>query len=61
MSFSPPTPPAPVVPQAPAQPPQFGAPTQGQKPGRKAQQPTFIGAAATAAPTQLGSKTLLGQ
>ncbi len=61
MSFSPPTPAAPVLPAAPAPPPMFGSPTQGQKPQRKAMQPTFLGAQDTASPSQAGQKTLLGQ
>ncbi len=60
MSFSPPSPSPVVLPQAPATPPQFGAPTQGSKPQRKPMQPSFIGAAATANPSNTGQKTLLG-
>ncbi len=60
MSFSPPTPAPVVLPAAPAQPPMFGSPTQGQKPQRKASQPTFLGAQDTAGAGQTGQKTLLG-
>jgi len=61
MSFSTPTPAAPVVSPAPMLPPSFGNPTQGQKPQRKASQPTFLGADANASPSQASPKTLLGQ
>jgi len=61
VSFSPPAVAPVVLPQAPAPPPQFGAPTQGQKPARKASQPTFLGAEMTANPSNTGTKTLLGQ
>ena len=61
MSFSPPTPAPVVLPKPPAQPPMFGSPTQGQKPQRKASQPTFLGASDVASPSNAAQKTLLGQ
>jgi hypothetical protein len=61
VSFSIPTPPAPVLPTAPAAPPQFGAPTQGQKPQAKNSQPTYLGGLLTPQSNQQGGKTLLGQ
>lgn len=63
MSFgAPATPPLPVPPGAPPPPPLFGeGQTQGQKPGRKSSQPTFLGGEARPQGDQLGIKTLLGQ
>ncbi len=58
--MSAPTPPPIVMPQSPAMPPQLGSATQGQKPQRKAQQPTYIGAQMSANPSNTGQKTLLG-
>lgn len=60
MSFSVPTPQIPKLPAAPTPPPMFGAPTQGQKPQRKASQPTFLGTGLIANPSNTGQKTLLG-
>lgn len=52
---------APVLPSAtPAAPPAFGLAPQGQKPGAKASQPTFLGAGLTAGSGNTGGKTLLG-
>lgn len=63
MSFAtPPTPALPTMPQAPAAPPMFMSPTApGQKPQAKSSQPTYLGAALTPNPSNLGGKTLLGQ
>ena len=60
MSFSAPSPPPPVLPQAPAAPPAFGNAPQGQKPGAKSSQPTFLGAGLLAGQQNQGAKTLIG-
>lgn len=61
-SSSPPPPMAPIAPQAP---PVFGQSTEsspiGSKPKRASMNPTFLGAADSAAASQLGQKTLMGQ
>ena len=62
MTFSLPQPAAPAIPAAPAAPPMFGSQSiPGQKPTAKASQPTFLGSAMMANPTNTGQKTLLGQ
>ena len=60
MSFNPPTPPPPVLPQAPQAPPAFGTSNQGQKPGAKPSQPTFLGSGLTASSQNQGPKSLIG-
>lgn len=63
MTFATPDPPpaVPAPPNAPAPPPIFGQNPTGSKPGKKSQNPTFLGAGDTPTAGQLGSKTLLGQ
>jgi hypothetical protein len=59
MSFSAPTPPSIVLPQPPSTAQAPAAPI-GQKPQAKSQQPTYLGSAVAANPTNTGQKTLLG-